>query len=161
MSNDLNELSKSLKESIVFAENKNQENVLSMNVDDISGVLRRIESILHGYIEFLNNHEDVLEENKIKISNGLFFQYFLSELSDNFFPMVHTQAPLRNLKIICDSIPENDANRLRDQYRDFYLRSQEYSHMLKIISQEQQSSIENLLGDFNTTMGSLNISIDR
>ena len=161
MSNDLNELSKSLKESIVFAENKNQENVLSMNVDDISGVLRRIESILHGYIEFLNNHEDVLEENKIKISNGLFFQYFLSELSDNFFPMVHTQAPLRNLKIICDSIPENDANRLRDQYRDFYLRSREYSHMLKIISQEQQSSIENLLGDFNTTMGSLNIPIDR
>ena len=161
MSNDLNELSKSLKESIVFAENKNQENVLSMNVDDISGVLRRIESILHGYIEFLNNHEDVLEENKITENQSMFFQYFLSELSDNFFPMAHTQAPLRNLKIICDSIPENDANRLRDQYRDFYLRSREYSHMLKIISQEQQSSIENLLGDFNTTMGSLNIPIDR
>jgi hypothetical protein len=158
---DLNELSGNLKESIIFSKNKNQENVLSMNVDDISGVLRKIESILHGYIEYLNNHEDVLEENRIKISNCLFFQYFLSELSDNFFPMAHTKAPLRNLKIICDTIPENDANRLRDQYRDFYLRSQEYSEMLKRIIQEQQSLIENLVGDFNTTMGSLNIPIDR
>ena len=75
--------------------------------------------------------------------------------------MAHTQAPLRNLKIICDTIPENDANRLRDQYRDFYLRSQEYSDMLKRISQEQRISIENMLGDFNTTMDRLNIPIDR
>ena len=161
MPTNLNELSKSLKELIIFSENKNQENVLSMNVDDISGVLRQIESIVHGYIEYLNNHEDVLEENKIKISNGLFFQYFMSELSDNFFPMAHTQAPLRNLKIICDTIPENDANRLRDQYRDFYLRSQEYSDMLKRISQEQRISIENILGDFNNTLNRLNIPIDR
>lgn len=161
MPKDLNELSRSLKESKVFAENKNQQNILSMNVDDISEVLREIESIIHVFIEILNNQEDVLEENKIKISNGLFFQYFLSELSDNFFPMAHTQAPLRNLKIICDSIPENDANRLRDQYRDFYLRSQEYSDMLKRISEEQRISIENILGDFNNTLDRLNIPIDR
>ena len=161
MPRDLNELSRNLKESKVFAENNNQHNILSMNADDISEVLRQIESIIHVFIEILNDHEDVLEENKIKISNSLFFQYFLSELSDNFFPMAHTQAPLRNLKIICDTIPENDANRLRDQYRDFYLRSQEYSNMLKIISQEQRLSIENILGDFNATLNRLNIPIDR
>ena len=105
---DLNRLSRSLKESTVFAENKNQKNILSMNVDEISGVLRQIESILHGYIEYLNNHEDIQEENKIKLSNDLFFQHFLSELSENFFPMAHTQAPLSDLKIVRTSIAERE-----------------------------------------------------
>jgi hypothetical protein len=161
MEENINGLSRLLKSSFPEMENQNQQNILSMNVDQISSVLSTIHYFLKKFVEYSRNHDDVLPENKITENQYIFFQYFLSELSDNFFPMAHTQAPLRNLKIICDTIPENDANRLRDQYRDFYLRSQEYSNMLKIISQEQRLSIENILGDFNATLNRLNIPIDR
>jgi hypothetical protein len=157
MPTDINELSHILKVFLISKENQHRENILSMNSDQIAQSLSKIHHFLNRFIEYARNHNDVMDENKITDNQHTFLELFLSELYQNFFPMAHTQAPLKNLKIICNSIPDNDADRLRQQYLIF----SEISNMLVNVSADYKNSVEQFLSDTEHVLDQMNIPIER
>ena len=89
-----------------------QQTILSMTPNDVAGALNIIEFSLSKLIANAQeqNKDDVasnLTDNQI-----LFLHYFLTELSQNFFPMAHNQAPLENQRIVCTEIPNIFSNKL-------------------------------------------------
>jgi hypothetical protein len=140
MTKDLNELSRFLKYSLIFSKDPNQEHILKMNADEISGVLSTIHSFLNKFFDYTKNHEYMSIENKISENERLFLELFFSELYQNFFPMAHTLAPLKNLKIVCASVPDNQYEDLKKAFRMIENASKE----LELSSSVYADSVKNL-----------------
>ena len=127
-----------------------QQTILSMTPNDVAGALNIIEFSLSKLIANAQeqNKDDVasnLTDNQI-----LFLHYFLTELSQNFFPMAHNQAPLENQRIICAEIPNvfknklhtslNDLNNMMERLNENLIPSDEMSQLMDKLNQIEQMS---------------------
>ena len=104
-------ITKSLKDGLVNFENTHFD-VLTMNIDEISHILRTIEDFVVNTVEYSQklNPEDL--DNNLSERQLDFIKIFLQNLHQNFFPMAHTYQPLRNLRITVDNIPNELQQRL-------------------------------------------------
>lgn len=100
----IEEINKSLKDGLSNFENIRFD-VLTMNVDEISSILRTIEHFVVNTVEYSQklNPNDI--DNNLSERQLDFIKIFLQNLHQNFFPMAHTYQPLGNLKIIVDTVP--------------------------------------------------------
>lgn len=100
----IQEINKNFKTELSRFENTHFD-VLTMNVDEISSVLRTIEDFVINSVEYSQNLNPNDLNNNLSENQLIFIKMFLQNLYQNFFPMAHTNQPLRNLKITVDAVP--------------------------------------------------------
>ena len=97
-------INKSLKDGLANLENTHFD-VLTMNVDEISHILRTIENFVVNTVEYSQKLNPNDSDNNLSERQLDFIKIFLQNLHQNFFPMAHTYQPLGNLKITVDTVP--------------------------------------------------------
>ena len=107
----IQEINKNFKTELSRFENTHFD-VLTMNVDEISSVLRTIEDFVINSVEYSQNLNPNDLNNNLSENQLIFIKMFLQNLYQNFFPMAHTNQPLRNLRITVDNIPTELQQRL-------------------------------------------------
>ena len=141
-----------LKSQLKAYENKeiSQQTIRSMTPDDVAGVLGDLEYFLSIFIA--NAQEQNTEDTASNLTNNqiMFLHYFLTELSQNFFPMAHNQAPLENQQIVCAEIPNvfrnklhtslNDLNNMMERLNENLIPSDEMSQLMDKLNQIEQMS---------------------
>ncbi len=100
----LEEINKNLKTGLSSFENIRFD-VLTMNVDEISSLLRTIENFVVNTVEYSQKLNPNDSDNNLSERQLDFIKIFLQNLHQNFFPMAHTYQPLGNLKITVDTVP--------------------------------------------------------
>ncbi len=112
-----------------------QQTILSMTPNDVAGALNIIEFSLSKLIANAQEQNKDDEESNLTNNQILFLHYFLTELSQNFFPMAHNQAPLENQRIICAEIPKTFRNELHASLDDL-------NNMIRRLNENLMSSNE-------------------
>ncbi len=100
----LEKINRVLKDGLVNLENTHYD-VLTMNVDEISHILRVIENFVVNFVEYSQKLNPNDSDNNLSELQLDFIKIFLQNLHQNFFPMAHTYQPLGNLKITVDTVP--------------------------------------------------------
>ena len=93
---ELKKISLNLKHSII----NNNQKILDYSPYSVAEFLDIYSKILQSYICYANEQlgedsEAYISKNELEKIDSLF-----RELTDNFFPMAHTNSPLRNLQIV-------------------------------------------------------------
>jgi hypothetical protein len=130
---DLKNISLHLKQSIV----DEHANTLSLSPWAIAGFLDICRRSLYGYITQANEQLGTDSEAYISTTELEKIDSVFRELSDNFFPMAHSNMPLRDLQIVNKSEFERIQSNLAHM--------ENINNTLNQISKELSESIQSLI----------------
>jgi hypothetical protein len=122
-----------------------------LGVDEVAAILRLISNAFFSMNQLASEASDI---DKSKILSGVQLEKImclLSELTDNFFPMAHTQDHLGNLKIInyrefdiIQRMHQDDMNQMRDCLRHIKDLNDRAINLVNQIDENHERIIQNL-----------------